>query len=106
MSSGETMRKSAWRKKQPATVGIPASAATELALPDRAPRFLISRMSAIGDTILTLPVARALRARFPDAHIAWIVEEKSSPVVRGHRAVDELIVLERGWFTSPRGLRE
>jgi lipopolysaccharide heptosyltransferase I len=106
MSSGETMRKSAWRKKQPATVGIPEAAASEIALPDRPPRFLISRMSAIGDTILTLPVACALRARFPDARIAWVVEEKSAPVVRGHHAIDELVVFQRGWFTSPKGLRE
>ena len=33
------------------------------------PRILIARMSAIGDTILTLPVACALRERFPDAFL-------------------------------------
>ncbi len=105
MSTGEKMQKSALRKNRP-TAAFPEVAGAELALPDRGPRFLISRMSAIGDTILTLPVACALRARFPDAHIAWVVEEKSAPVVRGHHAIDELVVLQRGWFTSPKGLRE
>ncbi|OYP38311.1 glycosyl transferase family 9 [Rhodopirellula sp. MGV] len=62
-------------------------------------------MSAIGDTILTLPVACALRDRFPDSTISWVVEEKSSPMVQRHSAVDNVIVLERGWFTSPKRLR-
>lgn len=106
MSTGEKMQKSGFRKSRAAAPALPEAAPVGIALPDRPPRFLISRMSAIGDTILTLPVACALRDRFPDAHIAWIVEEKSAPVVRGHHAVDELIVLQRGWFTSPKGLRE
>ncbi len=69
--------------------------------PDR-PRLLIARMSAIGDTILTTPVACRLREAFPKAHLAWVVEKKSSRFVDGHPAIDETIVLERGWFTSPR----
>ena len=64
------------------------------------PRFLISRMSAIGDTVLTLPVACALRARFPDAFIGWVVEEKSSAMVVGHPCVDQVFTLPRGWFLS------
>lgn len=73
--------------------------------PDSAPRILISRMSAIGDAILTLPVACALRNHFPKAHLVWVVERKAAPMVRGHRALDEVVELERGWFTSPSGLR-
>jgi len=66
------------------------------------PRFLISRMSAIGDTVLTLPVACALRARFPDAFIGWAVEEKSSAMVVGHPCIDQVFTLPRGWFLSPK----
>ncbi|KAA5543904.1 glycosyltransferase family 9 protein [Roseiconus nitratireducens] len=62
-------------------------------------------MSAIGDTILTLPVACALRDQFPESKIFWVVEEKSSPVVHRHDAVDEVVILDRGWFTSPSRLR-
>lgn len=65
------------------------------------PRILIARMSAIGDTILTAPVACRLRDTFPNAHLAWVVEKKSSRFVDGHPAINETIVLERGWFTSP-----
>lgn len=65
------------------------------------PRVLIARMSAIGDTILTTPVACRLRDAFPGAHLAWVVEEKSSRFVEGHPAIDETIVLPRGWFVTP-----
>lgn len=71
-----------------------------------APRILISRMSAIGDAILTLPVACCLRDHFPDAYIGWVVETKAAPMVRGHRALDTVIELQRGWFTSLHGLRQ
>ena len=69
------------------------------------PRVLISRMSAIGDAILTLPVACALRDAFPQAYLGWVVEKKAAPMVRSHRAVDAVIELERGWFTSIKGIR-
>jgi len=70
----------------------------------QSPRILISRMSAIGDTILTLPVACALRDHFPEAYLGWVVESKSAPMVQGHRSLDALIELPRGWFTSPAGI--
>ena len=66
--------------------------------PSESPRVLICRMSAIGDTVLTLPVACAIRQRYPKAYIAWAVERTASPMVLGHSCVDEVIVLERGWF--------
>jgi lipopolysaccharide heptosyltransferase I len=73
---------------------------------DAAPRILICRMSAIGDTILTMPVACALRAQFPKAHLAWVVENKAAPMIRGHQCLDQVIELRRGWFTSVGGLRD
>ena len=74
-------------------------------MPSDSPRILISRMSAIGDTILSLPIACALRRRFPSAFLGWVVEEKSSPVVIDHDCLDEIVVFKRGWFTSARGIR-
>jgi lipopolysaccharide heptosyltransferase I len=68
------------------------------------PRILIARMSAIGDTILTLPVACALREHFPNAYLGWVVEGRSGAVVTGHACLDEVVVLKRGWFTSARGI--
>lgn len=39
-------------------------------------RLLIVRLSAMGDVIHTLPAAQALRARFPEAMIGWLIEER------------------------------
>lgn len=68
------------------------------------PRILIARMSAIGDTILTTPVACRLRDAFPHAHITWVVEQKSSRFIEGHPAINETIRLERGWFLTPKSV--
>jgi lipopolysaccharide heptosyltransferase I len=68
------------------------------------PRILIVRLSAIGDTIQTMPVACALRDRFPQAFLAWAVESRAAALLRGHPAIDELIELPRGWLKSPGGV--
>ncbi len=39
-------------------------------------RLLIVRLSAMGDVIHTLPAAQALRAKFPEAMIGWVIEER------------------------------
>ncbi len=70
------------------------------------PRILISRMSAIGDAILTMPVACALRKRYPNAHLVWVVEKKAAPMIRNHAAVDCVLELERNWFISRRGIQD
>jgi heptosyltransferase I len=67
-------------------------------------RFLIVRLSAIGDTIQTMPVACALRERFPDAFLAWAVESRAAALLRGHPALDELVEIPRGWLKSPHGV--
>ena len=66
------------------------------------PRILIVRLSAIGDVIQTMPVACALRERFPDAFLAWAVEERAAELLRGHESLDELIPIPRGWMKSPK----
>lgn len=56
---------------------------------------LIVKMSAIGDVIHTLPALNALREHFPDAHIAWLVEEAASGIVESHQAVDRVLISKR-----------
>jgi 3-deoxy-D-manno-octulosonic-acid transferase/heptosyltransferase-1 len=56
---------------------------------------LIVKLSAIGDVIHTLPAANALRAHYPDAHIAWVVESAAAPLVQGHPALNRVIVSRR-----------
>lgn len=58
-------------------------------------KILIVKTSAIGDVIHTLPSLWSLRARFPDAHIAWLVEETAADVVLGHPALNRVLVAAR-----------
>jgi lipopolysaccharide heptosyltransferase I len=73
---------------------------------DGSPRILIVRLSAIGDVIHGMPVLCALRDHYPGAMLAWVVESRAAALLRGHRAVDELIEIRRGWLTSPRAVWE
>lgn len=58
-------------------------------------RILIVRLSSIGDVIQSTPVARQLRRRYPDCHLAWVVETKSVAGVLHNPHLDEVIVLDR-----------
>jgi ADP-heptose:LPS heptosyltransferase len=71
-------------------------------------RILIILLGAIGDVVRALPLAGRLRAAWPEAHIAWAVEPKSSPVIERHPWVDELIIYDRRHapWSFPRFLRQ
>jgi heptosyltransferase I len=56
---------------------------------------LIVKMSAIGDVIHTLPALTALRRAYPRAHLAWLIEEAALEAVRGHKALDRLLIWRR-----------
>lgn len=63
-------------------------------------RILIVRLSAIGDVARTLSAVSLLRKEYPETFIAWVVEEKSKPVLDGDPALDEVILFPRKTFTQ------
>ncbi len=73
-------------------------------IPEKPRRILLVRLSAIGDVIHAMPVACALRERFPQAYLAWAVEERAGELIEAHPAIDGRIVLPRGWLRSPAGV--
>ena len=75
-------------------------------------RLLIVRLGALGDVVHALPVAAALRERWPDARIDWVVEARHAPLLDLVPAVSRRIVLEprrltgeSGWTGVARALR-
>ena len=61
-------------------------------------RLALVKLSALGDVIHTLPVARALRLAYPDAELSWLVETREAAVLRGHPDLDHVISVDtRGW---------
>ena len=65
-------------------------------------RILLIRTDRIGDTVLTLPTATALKAAFPEVQISFLARNYTEPLVRLYQDVDEVLVYEpegrhRGW---------
>ena len=58
-------------------------------------RILVIRLSAMGDIIMASPLIGALRARYPNAHIGWLVQPEFAPLLRDHPDLDEVIVWPR-----------
>jgi lipopolysaccharide heptosyltransferase II len=70
-------------------------------------RILLVRPRLIGDVILTTPAIRAIRRRFPDAELLYLVESLAAPVVAGNPHLTEVLVVEhrRGWDRVKDDLR-
>ncbi|MGM0601836.1 MAG: lipopolysaccharide heptosyltransferase I [Bacillota bacterium] len=69
---------------------------------DNPEKILITRLSAIGDVIHALPAAYAVRKKYPDAQIDWLVEDKSYPLVTLNPYIDNIIILPRKEWNSIR----
>jgi heptosyltransferase-1 len=54
---------------------------------------LVVKLSSIGDVVQALPVAGALRRRFPNTHLAWAVGPAAADVVIGNPQLDEVLVI-------------
>ena len=60
---------------------------------------LIVRLRLIGDVVFTTPVIRALRRRYPDARMAYLVEPSAAPIITGNPHLTTVLTVEhsRGW---------
>src|SRR5712692_2776082 len=63
---------------------------------EAAERYLIVRLTALGDVLHTLPAVSALRAAHPGVRIDWVVDRKWAPVLEGCLAINEVIPFDRG----------
>lgn len=63
-------------------------------------RICIVMMSAVGDAVHVLPVLEAIKRASPGSHITWVLQPGPATLVRGHHAVDDIILFDRS-----RGVR-
>jgi predicted lipopolysaccharide heptosyltransferase III len=63
------------------------------------PQILLIRLRPIGDVVFTTPAIGAVRARFPDARIDYVVEPAAYPIVEHNPHLNDVIVAprQRGW---------
>ena len=64
-------------------------------------RIIIALPTWVGDAVMATPVLRAIRGRFSQAHIAFLVEANARPVIDSSRWMDEVIC----WPPRQRGSR-
>ena len=58
-------------------------------------KILIIRLSALGDTIHTLPLANAIKKQFPTLQLDWIVEDKASKFIINNPLINNVYELPR-----------
>ncbi|OGX37608.1 MAG: hypothetical protein A3D87_07035 [Omnitrophica WOR_2 bacterium RIFCSPHIGHO2_02_FULL_50_17] len=64
-------------------------------------RILLVKTHAIGDTILVTPAMRALRRRFPAAHMALLTGRRSAEIMEGNPDIDEIISFDESVLFRP-----
>jgi predicted lipopolysaccharide heptosyltransferase III len=58
-------------------------------------RILLVRLRQIGDVAFTTPAISAVRSRFPDAHLSYVVEPAALPIVEQNPHINDVIVVPR-----------
>ena len=56
---------------------------------------LVVRLRLIGDVVLTTPLLRALKRRYPDAQLTYVVETAAAPIVNGNPNLTDIILVPR-----------
>jgi heptosyltransferase I len=73
---------------------------------DRAPDAIcILRLSALGDVTHTLPVVNAIRSRWPETRLTWIIGKLEHQLLSGYPGVEFLVFDKRGGWPAVRQLR-
>lgn len=67
-------------------------------------RVAVVMISTVGNAVHVLPVLNSLRRARPDARLTWIMQPSSAALVRGHPALDEVVLFDRK--RGVRGLME
>src|ERR1700690_829627 len=65
-------------------------------------RILVRATNWVGDAILALPAVRAVRAKFPEAHIAILARPYVADIYRHQQIADEIIAYD--WKGAHAGL--
>lgn len=65
------------------------------------------RFSSIGDIILTTPLVRCLRKKYPEARISFIIKKEFADLMRHNPHIDKLIVFDKSTgFSGLKQLKE
>jgi ADP-heptose:LPS heptosyltransferase len=57
-------------------------------------KILINRSDAIGDTLLTMPIAKRIKQDYPEAKIAFIISKKCEDLFINHPYIDQYFIFD------------
>ncbi|MFH0732439.1 MAG: glycosyltransferase family 9 protein [Candidatus Omnitrophota bacterium] len=63
-------------------------------------KILVIRLDHIGDVVLTTPIFRAIKQKYPDSKLAVLVSAAASDLVTSNPFVDEILKYNAPWFRS------
>ena len=67
---------------------------------------LITRLSAIGDCLATLPLAVDVKRLWPECRLTWVVDCAAATLLEQHPAVDEVRRIDKKWMKDSKCWRE
>ena len=62
---------------------------------NNAKRILITRTDRLGDVVLSTPVIRLIRKKYPEAYVAFMVRPENRDVVRNNSHLNEIIIYDK-----------
>ena len=66
--------------------------------PDDVREILVIRTAYIGDVVMTIPILRPLKERYPLAKISFLTSTKAGEVLENNPYVDDIITFDPFWF--------
>ncbi len=61
-------------------------------------RILLTRLSAIGDCLATVPLAVDIKRLWPESRLTWIVDCGAASLLQSHPAVDQVLRINKKWM--------
>ena len=66
--------------------------------PEQVREILVIRTAYIGDVVMTIPILRPLRQRFPQARITFLTAARAKAVLEGNPDLDAVLSYDPFWF--------
>lgn len=57
-------------------------------------KFLIVKLSALGDIVQAFPTVEYLKKRFKNCHISWVVDKRCASLVKSHPSIDKAVIID------------
>ncbi|MEW6275005.1 MAG: glycosyltransferase family 9 protein [Bacillota bacterium] len=61
------------------------------------PKIMVKRIGGAGDVLLTTPVLKALKEKYPTSRLTFVVSQYGSEVIKDHPLIDEIITCPHGY---------